>query len=75
MCLFLSEESGKIIRKIASEEDLQTVHKGDNSPVTKADLLVQKTLESTLRELYPSLDIQGEESMESLADIQPATTG
>jgi len=42
----------------------------DESPVTIADLKVQKTLEVCLTALYPSLRIEGEESPESIKDIE-----
>lgn len=37
-----------------------------------ADLKVQKTIEVCLKALYPTLDVQGEESKESIADIPSA---
>lgn len=66
----MAEESGKIIRDVEASNDLKTAHKGDASPVTLADLKVQRTIEDNLRHFYPKLDIQGEESKESIADIE-----
>merc|ERR1740117_1458218 len=37
-----------------------------------ADLKVQKTIEVCLKALYPTLDVQGEESAESIVDIPSA---
>jgi len=36
-----------------------------------ADLKVQKTIEVVLKSLYPFLNVMGEESKESIADIEP----
>lgn len=41
-----------------------------NNPVTVADLKVQKTLEENLKALYPTLRVQGEESKESIAEME-----
>ena len=38
VCIYLSEECGKVIREVEKTEDLQTAHKGDNSPVTMAKM-------------------------------------
>lgn len=38
--IFLSEECGKIIREVEASGELKTLTKGDNSPVTIADLKV-----------------------------------
>jgi 3'-phosphoadenosine 5'-phosphosulfate (PAPS) 3'-phosphatase len=40
--------------------------------VTIADIKVQKTIESNLKHLYPSLKIQGEESKESTDTVESA---
>jgi 3'-phosphoadenosine 5'-phosphosulfate (PAPS) 3'-phosphatase len=37
--------------------DLKTQEKGKDGPVTVADIRVQKTIESNLLALYPSLNI------------------
>ena len=62
MCIYLSEECGKIIRQVHESNDLKTVQKGVENPVTIADLRVQKTIEVVLNALYPSLNVMGEES-------------
>ena len=67
----MSEECGKIIRQVEESGEHQTKQKGVNNPVTIADLRVQKTLEVCLKDLYPNLKIQGEESKESLEGIEP----
>ena len=43
--IFLSEECGKVIRRIESSGELEKITKVDDSPVTLADLQVQKTIE------------------------------
>lgn len=50
---------------------MKTVTKVEG-PVTVADLRVQKTIETCLLSLYPTLNIQGEESKESIEGIEPA---
>lgn len=70
--VFLSEECGKVIRQVESSGELKQMSKSDMSPVTNADLRVQKTLEVVLKALYPSLQVEGEESKESIADKEPA---
>ena len=40
--------------------------------MTVADLKVQKTLEVNLKALYPTLRVQGEESKESIQDMECA---
>lgn len=72
MLIFLAEESGKVIRSVESSGDnRKSITKVDSSPVTVADLRVQKTIETCLQALYPSLNIQGEESAESLLNVEP----
>ena len=68
--IYLAEESGKIIRQVEESGDLKTQEKGKDGPVTVADIRVQKTIESNLLALYPSLNIQGEESKESTATVE-----
>lgn len=46
----------------------------NEGPVTQADLRVQKTIESTLKALYPSLVIQGEEEKTSIDKYESAIT-
>jgi len=43
-----------------------------NNPVTIADIKVQKTLEVCLNALYPTLRVEGEESKESIAELDSA---
>ena len=57
VCIFLSEECGKIIREVEVSGDLKTQEKGLDGPVTVADLRVQKTLEVNLNALYPTLRV------------------
>jgi 3'-phosphoadenosine 5'-phosphosulfate (PAPS) 3'-phosphatase len=70
VCIYLSEECGKVIRDVEKMGDLQTKHKGDESPVTVADITVQKTIEVCLAHLYPTLRVQGEESAASTATVE-----
>lgn len=72
VCIYLSEECGKVIRDVAASGNLQTQSKGLDNPVTIADIKVQKTIEDNLRHIYPTLNIQGEESKESMEGIEPA---
>lgn len=72
VCIYLSEECGKIIREVGDSGDLKKVDKSDLSPTTIADLKVQKTIEVCLKGLYPTLNVQGEESKESIENIEPA---
>ena len=71
VCIYLSEECGKIIRQVEESGEHQTKEKGVKNPVTIADVRVQKTLEVCLKALYPRLRIQGEESKESMEGIDP----
>jgi len=59
-----------VIRDVHSTQQLQVNEKLDESPVTIADLKVQKTLEVCLTALYPQLRVEGEESPESIKDIE-----
>ena len=72
MCIFLSEECGKVIREVEESGVLKTMSKSDSSPVTIADIKVQKTIEECLAALYPTLNIQGEESKESTSQVDAA---
>ena len=74
VCIFLSEECGKIIREVEESGQLAIFQKAKDtsSPVTEADLRVQKTLEVNLRAIYPTLRLHGEESKESIADKKSA---
>jgi len=55
--IYLAEESGKIIREVEASGDLKKVSKEDMSPVTMADLRVQKSIEVCLKHLYPTLNV------------------
>jgi len=70
VAIFLSEECGKIIRNVKESGDLGQVSKDDTSPVTVADLKVQKTLEVNFKALFPTLHVQGEESKESIENVE-----
>jgi len=49
VCIYLSEQCGKIIRDVEASGCLQIKTKeGDDSPVTVADVKVQKTIEHNL---------------------------
>ncbi len=65
--IFVSEECGKVIRKVKESGGHKiSGSKEDESPVTEADLIVQKTIEVCLNTLYPTLKVEGEESPESI---------
>ena len=72
VCIFLAEEGGKVIREVQESGVLETMSKSDSSPVTIADIKVQKTIEECLSALYPTLNIQGEESKESTSQVDAA---
>lgn len=74
VCIFLSEECGKVIRDVWSSGDLKKQEKGKEGPVTIADIRVQKTIEENLKALYPTLNIQGEESKESTDAVDSAVS-
>ena len=69
----IAEAWGQIIRDVHSSGvlDVQT-KEVDRQPVTQADLRVQKTIESCLHKLYPSLEIQGEEDPSDYAHYESA---
>ena len=69
----MSEECGKVIRQVEASGDKKTKEKAKDDPVTIADLRVQKTLETNLNALYPTLRIIGEETAVSLENISSAT--
>lgn len=71
--VMLTEQCGSIIRDV-QKTGFTAKEKGDASPVTQADIRVQKTLETVLKALYPSLEVRGEESKESMADTVPKIT-
>ncbi|CDW83402.1 3 (2)-bisphosphate nucleotidase 1-like [Stylonychia lemnae] len=61
-CVYLAEESGKIIRDVWNSGVLDKQSKAhDMSPVTIADLRVQKNINENLQKLFPTLTIEGEE--------------
>jgi len=72
VCIFLSEECGKVIRTVHESGVLQTEAKGVENPVTVADFRVQKTIVSCLHQLYPSLRVVGEEDDEKIAHFESA---
>ena len=65
--VFIAQECGQVIKKL---QDLSFETKSDDSPVTLADLQVQKTIEVCLKAVYPSLSVVGEESQASLLSIE-----
>jgi 3'-phosphoadenosine 5'-phosphosulfate (PAPS) 3'-phosphatase len=73
--IYVSEECGKVIRKVKETGGHKvTASKDDESPVTEADLIVQKTIEVCLNTLYPTLRVEGEESPESIKQKVPAVS-
>ncbi|CDW83399.1 -bisphosphate nucleotidase 1 [Stylonychia lemnae] len=76
VCIYLAEESGKIIRDVWKSGVLGKQEKSDdNGPVTIADLRVQKNINENLHKLYPTLAIEGEEDQSTYekyeASIKP----
>ena len=70
-CVYLAEESGKIIRQVYQSGILNKQEKdNDLGPVTEADLKVQKNIEENLKALYPTLKVQGEESQDSIKEFE-----
>jgi len=66
----LSEQCGKIIRDVEASGCLQIKTKeGDDSPVTIADVKVQKTIEVNLAAIYPTLTVEGEEAKETTQNL------
>jgi 3'(2'), 5'-bisphosphate nucleotidase len=57
VCCYLAQECGKIIRDVAESDDFKLKEKVDASPVTIADLRVQRTIEDNLRAIFPTLNI------------------
>lgn len=72
MCINLAEESGKLIRSVYASGALESQEKDlGEGPVTIADLKVQKTIEYNLKQLYPTLEIQGEEDPSMYSKYEP----
>jgi 3'(2'), 5'-bisphosphate nucleotidase len=65
----VAEHSGLIIRKVYESGELQQQNKGFDDPVTIADLRVQKSIETTFKHFFPTLNVQGEESAQSLENV------
>ncbi|CAG9310916.1 unnamed protein product [Blepharisma stoltei] len=63
-CIQLAELSGNIIKSVHSDGALQTVYKGHNDPCTVADINAQKIIMGTLYNLFPGINIIGEEQVE-----------
>jgi 3'(2'), 5'-bisphosphate nucleotidase len=69
--IHLSEVSGNIIREVYASGDIGTQQKDKNEgPVTVADLRVQKTIETCLKALFPTLVVQGEEEKANYAKYE-----
>ena len=67
----LAEHGGCLIREIHESGDIGQKDKdGMGDPVTLADLTVQKTCEHAFKHFFPSLSVKGEESAESMANIE-----
>ena len=72
VCIFLAEQCGGVIREVEASGNLQIKIKGPESPVTIADIRVQKTIEENLMYLYPTLNVQGEESKDDTSKVSSA---
>lgn len=60
-------QAGEAIMQVYSEDDFGVQTKGDDSPVTKADLAAHHVLVDGLAELTPDIPIVSEEDKDSLA--------
>ncbi|MDP6377959.1 MAG: 3'(2'),5'-bisphosphate nucleotidase CysQ [Pseudomonadales bacterium] len=58
----LTREAGEAILKVY-ETDFDVEHKGDDSPLTQADLAAHKIIEKRLEELTPEIPMLSEESV------------
>ncbi|MDP4175946.1 MAG: 3'(2'),5'-bisphosphate nucleotidase CysQ [Bacteroidota bacterium] len=58
-------EAGEAIMNIYFLKDKEVSLKSDESPLTKADLLSQKIISSSLKKIYPSIPIISEESKQT----------
>ncbi|EGC39474.1 hypothetical protein DICPUDRAFT_52661 [Dictyostelium purpureum] len=63
-CKNLAEESGEIITSVFKSGDLNVQMKGEDDPMTQADLLSQQHIIGGLNNLWSDLIIVGEESCE-----------
>ena len=68
----LAEQCGKIIRQVHSSGDLKMQQKGQEGPVTIADLKVQKSIEENLKHYFPGLLVMGEEEKASYDKYESA---
>ena len=66
----IAEQGGKVIRSVYNSGDMNKMLKGTDDPVTIADLQVQKSIEACFGTHFPGLILVGEESKESLINIQ-----
>jgi 3'(2'), 5'-bisphosphate nucleotidase len=58
VCIYLAEKSGNIIREVHRSNDIgQQIKTADQSPVTIADLKVQRNIEYNLKALFPGLNV------------------
>lgn len=58
-------EAGEAIMNIYFLKDKEVSLKSDESPLTKADLISQKIISSSLKKIYPSIPIISEESKQT----------
>ncbi|TNV77442.1 hypothetical protein FGO68_gene3280 [Halteria grandinella] len=70
--VYLAEKSGNIIREVYRSKDIGQEEKDfGQGPVTIADLRVQRNIEYNLKQLYPTLNVQGEEDPATYAHFPP----
>ena len=68
----LAELSGNIIREVWRSDDIGRKDKeNDKGPVTIADLRVQRNIEFNLKQIYPELEVRGEEDPSMYAMYEP----
>jgi 3'(2'), 5'-bisphosphate nucleotidase len=63
---FLMWEAGDAILDVYNQDEFGTETKGDNSPVTKADLAAHNVLVAGLKTITPDIPVVSEEDAESL---------
>lgn len=61
----LSREAGRLIMDVYRSNSLNTSHKCDGSPVTRADKIAENCILSTLEKIAPGITIISEENIES----------
>lgn len=74
-CIGSTVHSGRIIRKIYKEGRLNVQNKGEGDPQTQADITSQKYICDSLKQVWPTLQIVGEESVlpKDIVSVDPVS--